>query len=459
VTTVAVIYDQVDFINGTYGSRINSIPTIETMLRYVVVCLSVETLKHLLNSDDLSKFTAVYKDGKTLLHFATLGSSKPKTEYYLTHSCPFSACVCPNMAGSDVAEEKRLETVMLLTKVLVSDINKRDKYGRTALHYATVQIFPNIVEYLVNAGADRSINDQLGYTAFEFALQKKTFLCRQQMWSHTIFDKMGNHLLQNANIKNCDVRAKNLLSDLLYNRMTLSLYAVFNSGLDVNCAQEHFKRLLYQSVYKQVPNGDIFELFKNFQINVKVVCDVPFAQSELHLMAYLTMSTHSVGNLFQPSVNGTPFPLQRFIESHPKGVELLNECYDKEGYLAIHRAVQGANLDAVSWFIKIGASISRKTKSYQTLALAIYPVIYLEEYSHYKGRIVESLLENMPERIHAAFAECKTERADVSVVHLVGCLGMRMLKMFYRGLPAFPLKCTNSDGIKPIYLAYLHFVE
>ena len=57
--TVAVIHDQVDFINATYGYRIDSIPNIETVLRYVVVCHSVKTLEHLLYSEDMSKFTTV----------------------------------------------------------------------------------------------------------------------------------------------------------------------------------------------------------------------------------------------------------------------------------------------------------------------------------------------------------------------------------------------------------------
>ena len=456
VTTVAVIYDQVDFLNAMYGDRINSIPSIETILRYVVVCRSVETLKHLLNSDDLSKFTAVYEDGKTLLHFATLGSFKPTTEAFVTQSCASSACVCPNMTGSDIAEEKRLETVRLLLKVLVSDINKQDKYGRTALHYEAVQILPNLVKYLVNAGADRSIKDQWGDTAFEFVLREKKFPpCRSLTCSNTIFDKMGNYLLQNANIKKCDMRAKNLLSVLLYRRMDLSLYAVFNSGLDVNCAQEHFKRFLKESVYERFPDGYIFEVFKNFQINVEVVCDVPFAQSELHLMAYVRTFPLSVGNLFQPLVNGTPFPLQRFIASHPKGVEILNECYDKEGYLAIHRAVQGANLDAVSWFIEIGADVSKKTKSNLT-ALALASINLISQFSDFDTEyIFDKLLEKMQEKNHTVF-QCNTERVDLSPLHLAGSRGMAIVEKVHRKIPALPLNCTNSHDIEPIYLAYIY---
>ena len=108
--TVAVIHDQVDFINATYGCRIESIPNIETVLRYVAVCHSVRTLEHLLYSEDVSKFTTVYEDGKTLLHFAILRTVKSQTKVYITLSCPSSWCICPKITHADIVEEKRLET-------------------------------------------------------------------------------------------------------------------------------------------------------------------------------------------------------------------------------------------------------------------------------------------------------------------------------------------------------------
>jgi hypothetical protein len=446
------------------------------MLRYVAVCNSVEILGHLFNSGDLSKFTVVYGDGKTLLHFATLGSSKPKTEAYVTRSCASSACVCPNMAGSDVVEGKRLETVRLLLKVLVSDINKKDKFGRTALHYAAVHGWPKLVEYLVNAGADWSMKDQRGDTALEFALREKPNLdtkiflpCRLtsdqvfQVCRSTRFDELASYLLQNAAIKKCDTRAKSLLRGLLRHQLPLSLYTLFMLGLDVNCAREQFKEyLMWPYVHsswltRDRQHSELLEVFKTFRFNVKVVCDVPFTQSELHLMAYLGTSLYSVGNLFQPSVNGISFPLQRLIASHPKGVEILNECYDKEGYLAIHRAVQGANLDAVSWFITIGADLSKKTKSNLTaLALSIVNInspILAHKYD--AEHIFDKLLEKMQEKSHATF-QCNTERVDLSPLHLAGSRGMAVVEMVRRKIPALPLNCTNSHGIQPIYLAYLY---
>ena len=171
--TVAVIYDRVDFINATYGYSMESIPNIETVLRYVAVCHSVKTLEHLLYSEDVSKFTTVYEDGKILLHLAILGSVKSQTKVYKTQSCPSSSCICSKIVHADIVKEKRLETVKLLTKALISYINKQDKYGRTALHYATVQVLPEIVKCLISKGADWSVKDKRGDTALEYALRER----------------------------------------------------------------------------------------------------------------------------------------------------------------------------------------------------------------------------------------------------------------------------------------------
>ena len=172
-------------------------------------------------------------------------------------------------------------------------------------------------------------------------------------------------------------------------------------------------------------------------------------------MAYLGIFSQFLGNLFRPSVNCIPFPLQRFFESHSKGVEILNECYDKEGYLAIHRAVQGTNLPAVSWFIEIGADVSKKTKSNLTaLALASVNLRLLFDDVE-DDNIFDKLLEKMQEKNHAVF-QCNTERVDLSPLHLVGSRGMATLEMVHHKIPALPLNCTNSHGIQPIYLAYLY---
>ena len=462
LATVAVIYDRVDFINATYGYSMEYIPNIETVLRYAVVCHSVKTLEHLLYSEDVSKFTTVYEDGKTLLHFAILGSVKSQTKVYKTQSCPSSWCICPKITHTDIVEEKRLETVKLLTKVLTSDINKQDKYGRTALHYAAVRVLPKIVKCLINAGADWSVRDQGGDTALEYALRERRhvgaeiFLPCQwtgdrvfEVCQSTVFDELVSYLLRNQTITKCDGRAKTLLNGLLYHRLPLSLYSLFKSGLDVNCAREHFIRYLNQTVFNDSvrvrERDDLLEVFKIFQIDVQVVCGVSFRQSELHLMAYyLRNPSFQVGNL------------SKLTES--KRVEILNECYDREGYLPIHRAVQGGNTFAFSWFIEIGVDITKKTKSGFTIVVLAFRRLldhwYETSESHYMLQQILKITKK--KNLTHAFFQCNS---DISPLH-VGATKFYVavnLQLFTILNPKQLLTCTNSDGIQPIYLLYLHY--
>ena len=475
LAAIAGTYDQVDFINATYGYRMRSIPNIEIVLRYVAVCHSVRTLEHLLYSEDVSKFTTVYEDGKTLLHLAILGSVETHcTEVYITQSCPSSACICPKITHADIADEKRLETVMLLTKVLTLDINKQDKYGRTALHYAAVQVLPQMVKYLINEGADWSVKDKDAETALEYALRERPYVFSEflpcqltsdrvfEVCQSNVFDELANYLLKMENITECNMRAENVLRGLVYHILPLSLYSLFKSGLDVNCcARLYFP---WYIINKLIMTGfekrdDLLEVIKIFQIDVNVVCNVPLVLSELHLMA-LVGEHLQIGNLFKPSVNNSSFPLQRFIANHPKGVEILNECYDKEGYLPIHRAVQGWNTFAFSWFIEIGVDITRKTKSgFTVLVLAIrrllddyYPISEFREDSIFEQILKVTKKKNLTH----AFFQCNS---DISPLHVAAIFHMRgpgVLPYIATLSPALSLTCTNSDGIQPVYLAYLY---
>ena len=473
LATVAVIYDKVDFINATYGYSLECIPNIEAVLRYVAVCHSVRTLEHLLYSEDVSKFKTVYKDEKTLLHFAILGSANSQSKIYIRQSCPSALCICPKITHVNIVEVNRLETVVLLSKVLMSGINKQDKYGKTALHYAVVQVLPEIVKYLVDAGADWSVEDERGDTALEFALRERPYLHNEtfqpcqwtsdhvfEVCQSTVFDELASYLLGMATITECNTRAKNLLSSLVHHRLPLTLYFLFKSGLDVNCAREHFIRHLNQTVFNggSRERDDLLEIFKIFQINVEVVCDVPFVQSELHLMSYIG-KPFEVGNLFKPSVNNDFFPLQRFLINHPKSVEILNECYDKEGYLAIHRAVQGGNIHAVSWFEEIGVDITKKTRSGLTiLVLATVRAFHNEAVlSHFpENDILRHILKIAKKKIHArAFFQCNN--TDISPLHVAASYGgLKSLQHIAGVMPELPLTCTNCDGILPIYLVYLY---
>ena len=321
----------------------------------MAVCHSVRTLEHLLYSEDVSKFKTVYEDGKTLLHFAILRAVEPM-KVYIRRSCP-------KITHIDIVEGKRLETVMLLTKVLMLDINKQDKHRKTALHYAAVQVLPKVVKYLVDAGADWSVKDE-GDTALENALRNKRsdkyfrkFLPCQWTSDHvfkvcqsTVFDELASYLLRLEAITLYDVRANNLLSGMVYHRLPLSLYSLFKSALDVNCAGKHLLAYLNQTIFNDFWNkrDDVLRVFIFFNISLlEFSCGVPFRESVLHRMFYyLRYSFFHIGDFLKPPDS--------------EGAE-MNVTTRKDICQSIEQ--YKAETLAVSWFIEIGVDITRKTKS------------------------------------------------------------------------------------------------
>ncbi|MEG9863015.1 MAG: ankyrin repeat domain-containing protein [Parvularculales bacterium] len=59
------------------------------------------------------------------------------------------------------------------------DVNALDNDGRTPLHFATLhntsEASPEIAELLLQYGADASIKDNFGKTAFEYAMENPAY--------------------------------------------------------------------------------------------------------------------------------------------------------------------------------------------------------------------------------------------------------------------------------------------
>ena len=96
------------------------------------------------------------------------------------------------------------------------------------------------------------------------------------------------------------------------------------------------------------------EVFNIFGVDISFAREGSFDSSGLHLIFYLPPSDN-VGNLFEPSLNKRPSPLQRFINKHQDGVSILHTCYDDMGYLPIHYVAVGGNFAAIKWYKNIGA--------------------------------------------------------------------------------------------------------
>ena len=204
-------------------------------------------------------------------------------------------------------------------------------------------------------------------------------------------------------------------------------------------------------------------------------------------MAYLG-GPNDIGNFLKPSVNNKSFPLHRFIKNHPNYLRVFDECRDEEGYLVIHRAVQGGNINAVRWFISLGVDISKKTRSGWTaldlsiLYLDLEQCLKLAHVHHYRSglSVISLFYQDHRHPLHVKVNQYGFENLFENHLLLreeVCYLRKQMFKLLnqfsikYNGSTSFSwckpkftepslfmeqYPCTNKHGIKPLYLTYLY---
>ena len=176
------------------------------------------------------------------------------------------------------------------------------------------------------------------------------------------------------------------------------------------------------------------------------------------------------------------------IDKHPNGVSILDKCYDAEGYLPIHRAAQGGNLDAIKWFKSVGVNTQLKTRS--GLSALDLSILYLGDISHaeliassestshrcrkrsnyqvpvtisdYRKEVFEELLRTFISATPEYKSEfpCDENAEGLSPLHIAAVKGISVLRYVHKGasamLPNLSLNCANKDGLDPIYVAHFY---
>ena len=519
LTTVAFAIMQdhsevIRYFNVTYPVKTTTLLKNATMQRYMALCGSLKTLQLLVHATN-GVCKSLFEDSKTLLHLAVQWSPYPITVAILGKSPS-----CPQDSFDDVLDvgkyKKRLETVRLLT-ILEQNINKKDYYGRTALHYAAAGGFAGAVRHLIRVGSNGGIKDWSKNTPLDLALKESPWYplhflsCRKtsdgmfQSCNSTMYDETVRNLIiqRKLLIKKCGKSTRRLLNKVVQKNMPLSLYSALQIVNDSKCIVELFKTHLSISAGPISDRSlEVAEVFKMFRSNLTVGCEIPFTESALHLLAY-SGRTNELGNNLKQSI---PSQAMAYIYLSTTPVHVFDECRDQEGYLAIHRAVLGGNVDAVDLFLHLGVDVFKTTSSgLNALELSIYYLIperfskltpeeddlshlarFLSFHKHHQSlyvhisqqthppryvkatylvqklrlQIFEKLLEQSFKSVKVegslSFAWCKEEFAALSPLHIAASRGMEMLRYFRKKAPSLPMYCNNKHGIKPLYLAYLY---
>ena len=364
-------------------------------------------------------------------------------------------------------KKQYLKTVKLLTKVTPQNINRKDKHGRTALHYAALVRSPDVLRHLIQKGSDWKTADENGDTALKFMLKRPIDYINLGPCSTVIYSLLNSSEMPIYN--DVHVRCLKLLDNLLnaakcersgppkilrymaLHHLPLSWYTLLKLDADLNCPFNGFPNF-FQDSYDQIrqPIATISELLKVFKLNVEISCEVVFDYATIHIMSFY--SYFDVGGDYFST-------LQKLVGV--KGSRMLDKCYDVEGYLPFHRAVLGKNTYAIDWFMQLGVDIWKKTKSgWTSLDLSL-------TYGQCSPAILDRILSNIKSDpnyevgLNDSAFWCDTTSTPLSYLHIATVNGLWCLRYIHKNtfIPISRLpftSCNNTHGINILYLAKLY---
>ena len=232
------------------------------------------------------------------------------------------------------------------------------------------------------------------------------------------------------------------------------------------------------------PNGkkNIYIPSCDFTESGIIECRKPFNYSVFHLLSYLS-PTFQHGSAFYLAprcrrldahstlCQETKGPLAKSIEQYPEKEWVMSSCFDAEGFAPLHRAAQGANLVAISYFLENGVNTSILSQNgHDALTLAVLHagrrrlweregrVAADADYEHLI-RADQAAITLLRHAVNGGFkVRCNSSKPDLTLYHLAASRGLvKFIETLFNenGLHQLDVDCANADGITPIYLANL----
>ena len=492
----AISHGQKDFVrdvNETYANHDHVLVDYEIARAAVVRC-SDNAVKHILNYP----FNIYEHVWEFLLHIVT--SWKP----YMTYEIEEIASYIPSDAyeGRSLSLAEWVQWIsskqFAIFKLLIEShkdksliAKKKDDKGMTLLHHCVKNGFDDAAKYLVTFGANTRVKDANGDSAITLLLGwdisissnlngwhrcYTTSDARYRSCNTTSYDEILRYIIwwERKSFSKCSHRRTVLLDNIIAKQMSLSLYELLKAGGDIRCSSRPFLN------YLRFGERSLSKVFQTLGNAIKLDCGVTFTSSELHLLSYLTLPNQLSADFFR-SVNKQKSILQRLIDKHPDGVGILNKCFDEEGYLPIHRAAQGGNIDAIKWFKSAGVNTQLKTKrgltaldisilylgniSQAELIASIKSTPYIGRnnfwvpltISDYRKAVFKELLETFFNKTPSSEFPCGARLEELSPLHIAAVKGMDVLHYVHgvisQMFPNVPLNCVNAHRLDPVYVA------
>ena len=483
---VAACHNHADLIGGNINVKTSNG---STPLHSAAACGAVEIIDYLLYKK--ASLTAVDNYGLTALH-------------YSIHNIRFRSpvdLIAPrkgHLSGFFVHDNRYVSVDGLrwldtLVKLLHrgSNVDVVDVDGQTPLHIAAHYGLADAVNVLLQMNASMEMKDKNGKTPLEVAfenapVESEQFPSFRATKIEDLRELLHGHdmvifllLSHGASSGKCTSSRGSMLHTAIVKKQFHIAQLLLLKGANLTCEDSLGRTPLITCLHN---SGEFSGILFSDKITepVAIECGKPFNYSLFHLLSYSRPFFEDDGFFYlekcsEPTDSLCTVkkgPLAVAVESHLEKERIINSCFDAEGFTALHRAAQGANLVAIRYLLAIGANDSTLSPhGHDALTLAVLhagrkrlwernKLVWVNADFHHRLKAEEAAIELLRHAVKSRGYKirCDSSKAELTLYHLAASRGLlKFIEVIFseRDLHKLDVDCANMDGITPMYLAKL----
>ena len=372
-----------------------------------------------------------------------------------------------------------------------SNVDAVDVDGQTALHIAAHYGLADAVNVLLQMNASMEMKDKNGKTPMEVAFENAPVEPEQfPSFRATKIEDVREHLhghamviflllFHGASSGKCTSLRGSMLHTAVVKKQFHIAQLLLLKGANLTCEDSLGRTPLITCLHN---SGEFSGILFRDKITepVAIECGKPFNYSLFHLLSYSRPFFEDDGFFYLEKCSESTDPLCTVkkgpvavaVESHLEKERIINSCFDAEGFTALHRAAQGANLVAIRYLLAIGANDSTLSPhGHDALTLAVLhagrkrlwernKVVWVDADFHHRLKAEEAAIELLRHAVKSRGYKirCDASKAELTLYHLAASRGLlKFIKVIFseRDLHQLDVDCANTDGITPMYLAKL----
>ena len=372
-----------------------------------------------------------------------------------------------------------------------SNIDVVDVDGQTPLHIAAYYGLADAVNVLLQMNASMEMKDKNGKTPLEVAfenapVESEQFPSFRATKMEDLRELLHGHVMviflllsHGASSGKCTSSRGSMLHNAIVKKQFHIAQLLLLKGANLTCEDSLGRTPLITCLHN---SGEFSGILFSDKITepVAIECGKPFNYSLFHLLSYSRPFSEDEGFFYlekcsestDPLCTVKKGPLAVAVESHLEKERIINSCFDAEGFTALHRAAQGANLAAIRYLLAIGVNDSTLSPyGHDALTLAVLhagrrrlwernKLVWVDADFHHRLKGEEAAIELLRHAVKSRGYKirCDSSKAELTLYHLAASRGLlKFIEVIFseRDLHQLDVDCANTDGITPMYLAKL----